>query len=156
MENKKGVSPVIATILLVMIVIILAIIILLWTRGFIKEAITKEINGQSKNVEMYCSGTSGISIKGIINEDGTFGFQNEGNVPISKFKIKTSDTSGSSRTDESDTPVNPGFSIMIEGEDYNSYDEIIIIPIILGKKANGEIEPYECPEIPEFKIYSRE
>ena len=41
--NKKAVSPIISTVLLIMIVIILAIIILLWSRGFIKEAITKDI-----------------------------------------------------------------------------------------------------------------
>lgn len=153
MKNKKGVSPVIATILLIMIVIILAIIILLWTRGFVKEVLSKDINGNIKNVESYCLE---ISLKGIINEDGTFGFQNEGNVPISKFKIKTSNKDGSSNTDQSDTPVNPGFSVIIDGKDYNDYTKITIIPIILGKKSNGDVESYECPETSGFMIYSNE
>ena len=34
-------SPVISTVLLIMIVIIIAIIILLWSRGFVQEAIEK-------------------------------------------------------------------------------------------------------------------
>lgn len=153
MENKKAVSPVIATVLLILIVIILAIIILLWTRGFVKEAISKEINGETKNVEQYCSL---IQLRGILNEDGTFGFNNEGNVPISKFKIKTTDNGGNSQTETSETPVNPGYTVMIEGKNYidEEYTQIDIIPILLGKKSNGDIEPYTCPESDNFRIYS--
>ena len=47
-KNKKAVSPTISTVLLVMIVIIVAIIILMWSRGFIKEAIEKEVAGEKK------------------------------------------------------------------------------------------------------------
>ena len=50
MKEKKGVSPIISTVLLIVIVIILAIIILLWSRGFVKEIITKEIAGNEKRV----------------------------------------------------------------------------------------------------------
>ena len=54
-NNKKGVSPVVSTVLLIMIVIILAIIILIWSQGFIKEAITKQVSGETKSIDQYCS-----------------------------------------------------------------------------------------------------
>jgi len=41
MEKKKGVSPVIATVLLIAMVVVIALIIFLWFRGLTKEAITK-------------------------------------------------------------------------------------------------------------------
>ena len=40
-KRKKGLSPVIATVLLIGIVIALALIIFLWFRGTMKPAITK-------------------------------------------------------------------------------------------------------------------
>ena len=41
LKNKKAVSPMISTVLLIMIAIIIAIIILIWGRGFIKEKLDK-------------------------------------------------------------------------------------------------------------------
>ena len=54
MGKKKGVSPTIATVLLVVIVIIIGIVVFQWFRGFIKEAIEK--NGE--NVDLTCNDVS--------------------------------------------------------------------------------------------------
>ena len=149
-KEKKAVSPVIATVLLIMIVIILAIIILLWSRGFVSEVITKEINGESKNVEIRCQE---ISIKGIVHEDGGFGFENVGNVPISSFRVKTKDkATGDSTITRMDSKVNPGFSVIIEGMIYEEYEQVSIIPVLLGKKEAGQTEEYECPESDNYVI----
>jgi flagellin-like protein len=48
--KKKGVSPVIATVLLVSIVIILGVIIFLWARGFVEESAQKG----GRAVDMSC------------------------------------------------------------------------------------------------------
>ena len=50
-KNKMGLSPVVATVLLIAMVIIIGIIIFLWFRGFTHESITKF---GVRNVELVC------------------------------------------------------------------------------------------------------
>ena len=52
MINKKGVSPIIATILLIALTIIIALIVFQWMKGFTKEAITKF---DGTNIELVCN-----------------------------------------------------------------------------------------------------
>ena len=154
-KNKKAVSPVIATILLVMIVIILAIIILLWTTSFVKEAITKEVGGDKKNVKIWCEDV-GNNMKTYIAEDGRFGFTNEGNIPIYSVRLKITE-GGTAKTVEVAPDmgglVNPGFNtyFKVDANTYYNYAggdgySVKIIPVLLGEKKNGAIEPYPCPE----------
>jgi hypothetical protein len=137
-----------------MIVLILAVIIFLWTRGFIKESITKDIGGEIKTLDKLCS--SEISIKSIVNEeDGSFGFVNNGNVPIFAFNLKLINfNDGSSSIVKINSPVNPGKSITLDPLTYNylDYKEVKIIPILLGKTKEGAVQEYECPEISQITI----
>jgi flagellin-like protein len=146
-NQKKAVSPIVSTVLLVMIVIVLAIIILLWARGFVDEIITKEIAGNEKRVNEYCMD---VEISQIINDDGSFGFENKGNVPLYGFRVKTSEGGGSSqmhRVEGDQGRVNPGFSVVIEDlKDYDDYETIIIIPTLLGKTELGDSREFDCPE----------
>lgn len=151
--NKKGVSPLISTVLLIMIVIILAIIILLWSRGFIKEAITKEIAGNDKEIGQYCLEVVG-KMKSIINDDKSFGFENNGNIPIHAFSLKlVGKDDGKSEivkiSKEEGGSVNPGFSTILPDEyRYDAYKLIKIIPILLGtSKKSGVTKEFACPEV---------
>jgi flagellin-like protein len=149
MRKEKAVSPVIATVLLIMIVIILAIIILLWSRSFIKETILKEVQGVSKNAEQFCPE---VQLRPDISEDasGTFGFTNTGNIPIYSYKIKLVSKGGSEtkKVDGAAGLVNPGFGTTIGGVlPFSEYEQIKIIPILLGKTSSGTLEPFECPEV---------
>jgi flagellin-like protein len=144
--GKKAVSPLISTVLLIMIVIVLAIIILLWARGFIQEAVTKEIGGSKKRVNEYCLD---IQLAELINEDESFGIENRGNVPLYGFKLKTSKGGSSdiTRFDDGDHILNPGHTLIIEDVGpYYSYDSIKIIPILLGETNDGNSQPFDCPE----------
>jgi flagellin-like protein len=149
--NKKAVSPVVATALLVLIVIILGIIILLWARGFIKEVVEKEIAGKTQTVENYCAS---MSLRGIINDDGSFGFSNIGNVPIYAFKLKLVEPGSSSVKripPGKKGTISPGFSTVLDSTDgvksYKSYESVTVLPILLGKsKTDGGIKEFECPE----------
>ncbi len=154
MIKKRGVSPVIATVLLIMIVVVLALIILLWSRGFVKEAITKKIGDSEKTIEQYCGE---VALEPIVHEGEPrcFGFKNIGTVPIYKFKIIASITNSGETTniagDQGENPVNPGFSVIIKNadgscNDYNQYEDVKVIPILLGTKKSGTVEPFECPE----------
>jgi len=151
---KKGVSPVISTVLLIMIVIILAMIILLWSRGFIKEAVEKDIAGNNKRVEDYCRE---VKLSSIVNQDGSFGFENIGNVPIFAYNIKlTNEGSGNSKIvkvkNKNGGAVNPSFgSIISDQGKYTDYEKVKIIPILLGK-AKGGTKEVTCPEKTGFVI----
>lgn len=148
-KKERAVSPIVSTILLVMIVVVLAAIIFLWTRSFIKEAVTKDIAGDIKTVDQLC--VNGLGIKSFVNEDGSFGFTNNGNVPIYAFNVKETNEDGSSDIIRRDTPVNIGKSVTLDSSIdssfvYNNHKEIKIIPILLGKMKNGNAQEYTCPE----------
>lgn len=151
---KKGLSPMISTVILVIIVIILAIIILLWSRGFIKEAVIKEIAGNQKRAEDFCRE---IKARGIVNQDNSFGFENTGSVPIFAYRVKL-EKSGKSEIIKIDNKnggaVNPGYSVIVNNPKigkYSDYESVKIIPILLGK-VNGNTQEYECPESNSIEI----
>jgi len=156
--DKKAVSPIISTVLLIMIVIILAIIILLWSRGFIQEAILKEVAGTEKRVEQFCGE---VGITRILNSDGSFGITNSGNVPIYKINLKLT-SKGTSIIKEIDSEagglVNPGFASIFEGYNYyndgtgSPYEEVKVIPVLLGESKSGGITEFACPEENAFTI----
>ncbi len=78
--GKKGLSPVVTTILLVALVIIIALIIFFWLRGFIHEPITKF----SKNIELSCKDVAFSASY----SPGTIQITNNGNVPIYDFQVR--------------------------------------------------------------------
>ncbi len=151
-KKKKGVSPVVSTVLLIMVVVIIAIIILLWSFSVIKEAVTKDIAGVSKAAEQYCAE---VRAQPIINQDGSFGFNNNGFVPIYEYNLKLTEA-GTGRSivkkilAENGGTVNPGFNSIINDPEVKSqgnYQEVKMIPILLGKGSKtGSVKQYECPE----------
>ena len=169
--QKKGLSPVVATVLLVMIVITLATIVLLWSRGFIEEAVTKDVGDSHKRVDEFCKE---VKITPIINDKdlsggtlSSFGFSNTGNVPIYGFNVllaelNTGNTKVKEFINDQEYSVGSGFSIHIKDYDdsegdgngflnYENYESIVIIPILLGKTATNTVA-FTCPEENGLKI----
>ena len=89
---KRGISPVIATVLLISMVIVIALIIFLWVREIGGETITKF---GKENVEVAC-GDVEFSAE---YSGGEISVSNTGIVPIYNFKIKVS-TGDSYKTDD--------------------------------------------------------
>src|SRR3989344_6832712 len=121
-KNKRGVSPVIATVLLIMIVIILAIIVFLWARGFIGESVTK----QDSPADQACEEIS-LGVQYIGDEVQII---NNGRIPIYRLEIKAK-SDGSVEILKEDVEgrdiggVNIGESKIV---DIGSYDEIEVVP----------------------------
>lgn len=136
-KNKRGLSPVIATILLILIVVILAIIIMLWARGFIKEKVEKF----GASVDKSC-----LNVNLDISIDGDRVYiKNNGNVPVYKINIKKQKP-GTSDTQEKVINLNIGNTndeTILESPE--EYDEIVIIPVLLGK-ADDKDKEYTCDE----------
>ena len=145
--NKKGLSPVIATVLLIAMVVVIGAIVFVWLKGLTKEQITK-FGGT--NIEVVCND---VYFEADYTTAGTLSILNSGNVPIYNFKIKIVNGGSYNMVDIGDissewadkfsTGLNQGglFSdqVSINGE------EAIIIPVLIGESDQGR-KTYTCSE----------
>jgi len=137
MKKRRGISPVIATSLLIAMVVVIGLIIFLWFRGFTQEAITK-FGGT--NVELVCGDVQFDSSY----SGGQISIVNVGNVPIYSFQLKI-EKPGSHSTEDikdiTDWPIeglNQGGSFAeYIADDIGSADEIVVIPILRGTSKSG-------------------
>ena len=86
-KMKRGLSPVIATTLLIAMVVVLGLIIFLWFRGFTEESVTK-FGGT--NIKLVCGDLAFES--SYSSDSGNLFLSNIGNVPIYSFKLKIQKT----------------------------------------------------------------
>lgn len=145
--KKKGVSPVIATILLIAIVVILAIIIFLWARGFVSEKAEKF----GRAVELSCEDVNFDT--GVFQDEsncGAGGFAldivNRGDIPLYGFEIKDLSNPGVVFVKQSLTStITVGQSTSICLSDVETGDELLVVPTILGETDSGNVA-YTCPD----------
>ena len=143
--KKKGVSPVIATVLLVGMVIALALIVFIWMRSFSQETITKF---EDENIELACGRVN------LIAEDlgSKISFSNIGDIAIYDVRVKVSDAGGQD-TEEMRSfgwpsiGLNPGDSTQVS---YTPGDTTTVTPILLGNSDDGK-KTYACTK-QEFEI----
>lgn len=142
-KGVKGVSPVIATVLLIAITVTLAIVIFAWARGFITEQIEKF----GKSAEQVCEE---LSFDAEITSAGAniydFYIANRGNIPIYALDIKKIGP-GKSMVDRRTIAITEGQSvkesITLERSIYN---KVIIMPVILGNaRGTANKKAYACP-----------
>ena len=142
MKSKRGLSPVIATVLLIAMVIVLALIIFLWFRGMAQEAITKFDN---KNVELVCEDVDlDVSYSG-----GTLLVQNNGQVPVYDMNLRqegggSHSTAKIERSEGWPTKgLNPGrtFSAPMT---FTDVDKLVLIPVLIGNNEDGVAKTYVC------------
>ena len=132
--NKKAISPVIATVLLIAIVIILILLVYLWGKGFIGEAIEKK----GMPVEQAC-GEVDLDLNYVGSD---LQITNRGNIPVYKFELRKK--SGSSiDVEKEEGGLQVGRTILIES--VGGYDEIEVVPIILGEGETSK-KAYTCEE----------
>ena len=141
-KNKlvnKGMSPVVATILLIVLVVILAAIIFLWLRrAFVPEIIEKD----GKDIAtIVCSE---VEFRAVYNNP-YLEISNDGNVPIQNMKIKIVESGSHTESDlltmEVGWPeLGLGKSRVFRGNiggDIGGAEEIIVTPILRGTSNSG-------------------
>ena len=145
LSEKKGISPVVATVLLITLVVVIALIIFLWLGNIIEDKGTK----LGKNVELVCDD--------VIFEASYSGEElavvNSGEIPIFGMKIKMSEegshvTKGlaeilSSPEDWPDIGLNPGRAF--SGDISVVADSILLIPVLIGNSDEGT-KTFVCAE----------
>jgi flagellin-like protein len=139
--KKRGISPVVATILLIAIVIVIGLIIMLWFKNIQQEAITKF---DGKNVKLVCDEVYfEASYSG-----GTLYLRNSGNVPIYQMKAKVYGE-GFHRTETlidewPDMGLNQGDTY--EGSINGEGNRAVLIPVLMGITKDGSRASYSCNE----------
>jgi len=140
-KNKKAVSPVVASLLLVVIVIVLAMIIFIWAKSFIKEVIQKrgtsasQVCQEIKLQATYSPSTGEVSISNI------------GNYPIYAIQLRLK-LGGETSIISSDKsfPLGVG-DIISDNKLISSSDaEVEVIPIIQGTTSRGKKTKYTCQD----------
>lgn len=146
LKQKKGVSPVIATVLLVSMVVVIAVIVFIWFRSMTKEAITKF---GDTNVELVCND---VIFDASYDSSGLLSIVNTGNVPIFGMKIKAVTAGKKDQFDLKEISDWPSFGLNSGGTfssdigaDIGSPEKIILIPILLGTSDSGD-KSFVCEE----------
>lgn len=144
LTQKRGLSPVVASVLLIGVALVLATIIFLWARNVVKEKETKF----GEPVEKSCEN---IDFSAEVNVDGKVNVNNKGNVAIYGVEIRREiggsvEKIGKGTSDDGITVGGSG-SIDVELDDVEleTGEEIIVVPIILGETEQYK-KPYTCSE----------
>jgi flagellin-like protein len=152
--NKKGISPVIATVLLIGIVVVLATIIFIWARSFIDESAVK--NGRA--VGLTCANVEFqwrvVLMSASCNNDPSIEINNIGNIPIYGLVLKKYDENVGSLDILLDKPFDGGTltigksveECITSSQNIMSGDEFIAIPKLLAESSSGQKISYTCPE----------
>ena len=137
-RGKRGISPVIATILLIAIVVILAVIIFLWARGFVAEKAEKF----GRSIELSCDKINFEA--GVFFDSSTdkyfLDIINRGDVPLYGFEIKDFTDPGTIKLSRViDGTITIGQTFNVELTNVASGDELLVVPKILGETDSGKV-----------------
>jgi len=143
-KNKNGLSPVIATVLLISLGIVLAGIIFLWMTGFVSEQLEK----QGKPVEQVCSEVD-------FEEDFDYSpatmainlqITNRGNIPIYGFDIKfIGEGKSAMKAFQFTTPVGSASELQAIQITGDNVKQLILYPMVLGSvKGKKLTKPSTC------------
>ena len=140
--GKRGLSPVIASVLLILLVIVLAVIIFLWARGFLGERIEKF--GQP--IEEICSQ---VRFDASMDSEGNLEILNLGDINIRSLEIKRFDNKGNSDSDQFRTAVDAGEAerqwVDVAMESGSDVDKIVVYPILIGV-TGGKNNVFSCKD----------
>ena len=146
-SNKKAISPMIATVILIAMVLVIALMVFLWFRSMSKEAITK-FNGE--NIELACDK---IDFDASYSSDTQkLDVVNNGNVPLYGLKVNVYSDSGNTpynfnkdtNSAELKDGINQGGTFSTTLSDVSGATKIIIYPVLLGNSNDGTAT-FTCP-----------
>jgi len=151
MKHKKGLSPVITTILLVLLAIVLAIIILLWAKKGIGEEVVLKFNpsaGEERLIEETCGL---VRLQATISGSNIL-VNNIGSVPIYGFGIRVAGGGSSDIEEKTEINLSPGKSITLTPTASPAGKTVELIPILLGKsQESGDYSKFSCLNNP-FRV----
>jgi len=138
--SSRGLSPVIASVLLILLVLVLAAMIFLWARGFIGEQVEKF----GEPINQICESVD-FEIEMVGND---LEVVNRGNVDIYYLSIKMI-KGGDSEFKKFDFSVDAGESVResvsLLMENNVVPDEVIVYPALIGNVKDSDSNlPFTC------------
>jgi len=103
MKNKKGISPLIATVLLIGFAVALAAVVMTWGGGFIKK--TTEETGTTAEKTMMCARLN-LRIESV-NCEGKITLSNNNDIKVEKVVFRFFDKDGSFIGKTEEGAINP-------------------------------------------------
>ncbi len=141
--DKSGLSPVIATVLLVGLVVVSGLIIFMWFRGLTQEAVVKF----DQNIQLVCDDVQFDAR--YDSASGDLAISNIGNVPIYGFKIKIQNGGGFDTKDI--VEFDAGWDGLNQGEAASINvgglgGDVTLIPVLVGESQKGAQASFTCDE----------
>ena len=152
-KEKRGLSPVIATTLLILIAVIIAVIILLWIRSYIGEKAEKDLGGGPIALENVCKEVKFDADAKFETGNLKVHVGNNGNVPIYGIEVKKKGFASVSsvravNTRSPNLAIASGEDEDLELSDVNNVEignDLVIVPIVLGESKKAK-KAYVCEE----------
>ena len=136
--NERGISPVIATVLLVSIALVLAAIVFIWAQAFFVEKITKS----GETLETVCGRVNiAVDLQGT-----TLKVQNNGNVPLAGIDLKKISAGSTEDVAVATKPILPGQSkdFDISSSGVNSGQDLLVVPKLLAQSTKQQEVTVAC------------
>lgn len=132
--DKKGLTPVIATVLLISLVVVLGLIVFMWARSFFPESVQK--NGML--IEESCGDVD----LGIDYADGMMSIANFGNiavygVDVFKKSLGSVEEIASLTGPNYDLKTGERVDFAIDSSGLEAGDEILVTPVLLGEEGDS-------------------
>lgn len=142
--KKRGLSPVVATLLLIAIVVVISIIVFTWVKSIGGEYITKFNGNNQENVQLVCNDVQ-FDAQYVTN---TITITNTGNVPIYQMKAKLEGSGSHHTITLSDswpkTGLNPG-DVYTGSLSLSGATKLTLIPVLVGQASSGR-KTYTCSD----------
>lgn len=146
MKTKRGISPVIATTMLIGLVIVLGLVIAVWFSSFTQEAIVKF----DKNIQLVCSEDVSLNVNTV---GETLEVQNTGTTPVLNLKAIVEGDGFTETRDINELytgwpsyGLEQAVTVSLEKIDTGeTFNKITIVPVLMGISEEGRTE-YECDE----------
>ncbi len=137
LNSKRGISPLIASVILVTFVLFVGVIVVFWGRNFITEKAEKE--GVLAEKQLKCENIN-LEIKSIDNSNKNIVLTNTGNEIIDGFILKV--TSGGSGAEKIIQKVEPLKTVTITYSfNLGNNAKIDLIPSLKPEGNNAPIVP---------------
>lgn len=142
LNGKRGLSPIIATVLLIALALVLALIIFLWARGFITEKVQKF----GEPVENSCAKVSfeAEAFESTVKPGSTVvGIVNRGNIALYGAEIRKKDAGSVTVETFDKATILAGETKELGVDRVGRGDKLIIVPVVLGETTTYK-KAYIC------------
>lgn len=136
--KRRGLSPIVASVLLILMVVVLISMIFLWGRTFLEE----QTGDSERPVGELCSS---VNFNVMLDGSNVLEIINLGNVNISALELKMYST-GNSEIIKIDVNIPAGESVRHDVSfigNIGSFDEIEVFPVLSGGSSKKQFTCYK-------------